>query len=178
MDQIQITAFCEHLRTLETIILPQGALLYRGSHEGRRNEYENKPYINGVKYFDKNKENALRYLKKDNPNSCLPRPGARGRLFTIEIKETTKVIIFPDAGEIYFTYYKEIYAEWPDLRKSYNNQWFRDFEQKHIFPLIRKVKDDQKLFGITTDQLGDSREFILDMDRVKFEVVGDAYVEI
>lgn len=158
------------LAGLDTVNLPEGKVLFRGSHEGRRDECTKTPILKGVKYFHSEEHEALQYAQPENPNHMYKRDNAKGVLFRIKLTAPTTLLIFPNQGDIYRRYFSTISEKWPDVLEgegnSLNPHFWRSFEQTYLFPFVREVKCNNEIAGYTS--VGD--EFLLDLDAIKFNL--------
>jgi hypothetical protein len=165
-----IQNFGNILAGLDTLNLPEGTVLFRGSHEGRREECIMTPRIKGVKYFHRKEPEALSYAQRENPNHMYKRDDATGVLFRIKLAASCTLLIFPNQAATYNQHLSAISEKWPNVLESegniYNPYWWRSFEQIHLFPFAREAKRNNNIAGYTS--VGD--EFLLDLDIIKFDL--------
>lgn len=162
---------------LEVTELPAGTKLFRGSFKGWINECFETPQLGGVKYFSRVKECARPWATKENENFVPPK--SDGVVYSAELAEPCKVVIFRNQGALYRENRNRIEEKYPDVLENMTSSWYpgrfwvNNFERLYLMPLIRQAKSDNLIAGYfsgTTSDEESKNEVLLDLNLAKIVI--------
>ncbi len=148
--------FVGEIEKCQTIELPAGLKLYRGSTRSNPRDDPDRKRITGVPSFAFEKDYALMYANPDpgiHPNHRKMVPGDRSVLFTATLNERCTVIVLPNVGETF------------NRANSRGAKCYWTFEKTELLPLARRVLNNKLIAGyIGASDISQAREVILDLE--------------